>query len=100
VAAALGVPRSDFPNDPTSAKMKFAEVMSRKRALLVLDDVWNYQHAEAFRVADVLCRLLITSRQGSVAARLHVQEQALNTLSDQEQAPISLVVNWTNLVRK
>lgn len=84
VAAALGLPRSEFPTDLNSAVFVFAELLRNKRAFLILDDVWHPQHVEPFRVSDTLSRLLITTRQAGIAARLQGQAQALNTLSPAE----------------
>ena len=52
------------------ARSELAGVLGDKRALLIIDDVWEMEHAVALRVGGRHCATLVTTRLGSVAERL------------------------------
>jgi uncharacterized protein with von Willebrand factor type A (vWA) domain len=63
LAAQLG--DDGIPNDGryvASAKEKIRELLKERAALLVLDDVWTRDAAEAFNVVGTRGRLLLTTR--------------------------------------
>jgi tetratricopeptide (TPR) repeat protein len=68
----------------TQAKQSLIRMLANKRALLILDDVWDHQHAQVFQVTSVNCRLLITTRQNRVLINLDAQGERLETLSEDE----------------
>ena len=45
-------------------------VLREKRVLLIVDDVWQAEHAQPFRVGGQMCALVITSRLNDVASAL------------------------------
>ncbi|HEX2623278.1 MAG TPA: NB-ARC domain-containing protein, partial [Phototrophicaceae bacterium] len=45
-------------------------VLRDKRVLLIVDDVWQVEHAQPFRVGGQMCRLVMTSRLNDVANAL------------------------------
>ncbi len=45
-------------------------VLREKRVLLIVDDVWQAEHAQPFRVGGQMCALVITSRLNDVANAL------------------------------
>ncbi|NES46727.1 NB-ARC domain-containing protein, partial [Moorena sp. SIO2C4] len=49
-----------------SASLQLRTLLSDKKALLVVDDVWHPDHVEPFRVAGDGCRLLVTTREAQV----------------------------------
>lgn len=49
---------------------RLANVLRKKRALLIVDDVWTTEHAVPFRVGGPQCALLITTRLPSIAKSL------------------------------
>src|SRR5439155_23716565 len=59
VAQALGDP-GHFDNEP-QGEGKLHELLEHKAVLLVLDDVWDATHPEAFDVLGTRCRTLITT---------------------------------------
>ena len=48
------------------------QLIGQKRLLLVLDDVWQQAAAEALHCAGPFCRLLLTTRDNTIATRLAV----------------------------
>ena len=45
-------------------------VLREKRALLIVDDIWQAEHAQPFRVGGKMCALVITTRLNDVANAL------------------------------
>jgi hypothetical protein len=60
------------------------EVLRNKKVLIVLDDVWNHQHVEAFRVESPAIRLIATTRKTDIATKLGVKQHTLDILSEEE----------------
>ena len=57
----------DFkPINIDSASLQLRTLLSDKKALLVVDDVWHPDHVEPFRVAGGGCRVLVTTREAPV----------------------------------
>ncbi len=83
IGVAFGDSRQEYP-DLARARSRLGAVLSGKRVLIVLDDVWNHQHAEAFRVVDSGCRLLITTRQSGITTKLDAQGIQLDVLTETE----------------
>jgi len=63
-----------------------------KRVLVVLDDVWQPEHAVAFDVIRPPGRLLITTRNVEVLTQLGAEELRLNLLSMAES--LELLADW------
>ncbi len=59
-------------------------LLKDKAVLLVLDDVWQSVHAEAFAVLGPRCRLLITSRNLNVAQTLAGEQFQVGLFSETE----------------
>jgi WD40 repeat protein len=57
-----------------AGKQKLREALARRAALLVLDNVWQRPHAEAFNVIGPRCRLLLTTRDAGVVTALASRE--------------------------
>jgi WD40 repeat protein len=55
-------------------KQKLREALSGRAALLILDDVWERSHAEAFNVVGARCRLLLTTRDAGLVTALAANE--------------------------
>ena len=72
---------------------RLRRVMADKTCLLVLDDVWTADHAEAFRGLGPSVRLLLTTRDASLINVLGSREYSLDRLRD-EQA-IDLLGKWS-----
>ncbi|NER87419.1 MAG: hypothetical protein F6K64_10490 [Moorea sp. SIO3A2] len=71
----------DFkPINIDSASLQLRTLLSDKKALLVVDDVWHPDHVEPFRVAGDRCRVLVTTREAPVkgAIRYDLDVMTLN----------------------
>ncbi|NEP64924.1 MAG: hypothetical protein F6K02_05570 [Moorea sp. SIO3A5] len=71
----------DFkPINIDSASLQLRTLLSDKKALLVVDDVWHPDHVEPFRVAGGGCRVLVTTREAPVngAIRYDLDVMTLN----------------------
>jgi WD40 repeat protein len=55
-------------------KQKLRDALSGRAALLILDDVWERSHAEAFNVVGARCRLLLTTRDVGLVTALAANE--------------------------
>ncbi|MGF1458717.1 MAG: NB-ARC domain-containing protein, partial [Leptolyngbyaceae cyanobacterium] len=54
------------PITETAASAHLRTLLADKRMLLVVDDVWNPEHAELFRVGSSNCCVLITTREARI----------------------------------
>jgi len=88
-----------FGDDPVNyvdldtARARLPRVLSDKVCLIVLDDLWNVAHATPFvNALGPRCRLLITTRDGSLVTALGAEEHSLDVLTD--SAALQLLANW------
>lgn len=88
-----------FGDDPVNyvdldtARARLPGVLSDKVCLIVLDDVWNVAHATPFvNALGPRCRLLVTTRDGSLVTALGAEEHSLDVLTD--AAALQLLANW------
>ncbi len=58
----------------TEGKEKLRKLLDSRAALLVLDDVWQREHAEAFNVIGPRGRLLLTTRDAGLVTALAARE--------------------------
>jgi len=89
---------SDFrPTTPEAASTHLRTLVRDKALLLVVDDVWNPNHARPFKIGGPRCQVVITTRRADVAdevgAELHemdvmTPDQALTLLSARLQRPL------------
>ena len=97
--ALMGQAFNDDPQhylDLSRGKVRLSEVLADKVCLLVLDDIWDVAHAEAFvNALGARCRMLITTRDGGLATALGAQEHWLDVLSD--DAALRLLADWSEL---
>jgi WD40 repeat protein len=64
-----------------SGAARLRQLLRGKTALLVLDDVWNYQHVLPFLTSGNRCRILLTSRDRKVASRARATEVRLGSFT-------------------
>jgi NB-ARC domain/SIR2-like domain/APAF-1 helical domain len=76
------------------AQAKLREALAGKRALLILDDVWQADHAQALNVVSAPGRLLVTTRHRCVLAALDADEFQVNVLSP--DAALRMLANWSD----
>ncbi|MBW4542288.1 MAG: hypothetical protein KME43_24595, partial [Myxacorys chilensis ATA2-1-KO14] len=55
------------PTTVASASSQLRTLLYDKRVLLVVDDAWNPEHVEPFRVGRAGCRVLVTTREAVIA---------------------------------
>lgn len=84
--------------DVAGGKARLQALLARRKALLVLDDVWDTAHAEALLVDAPDCRWLITSRFEQLGRRLGLPRDnvlRLDVLSaDEGVALIAARLGW------
>ncbi|QPC82098.1 tetratricopeptide repeat protein [Phototrophicus methaneseepsis] len=83
IGATFGDDRGEYP-DAQRGKSRLSYILQNKAALIVLDDVWDYRHVDAFRVNAPRSRLLVTTRNGRIATQLGVEEHLIDTLTEEE----------------
>ena len=72
-------------------------LLTEKACLLVLDDVWDADHAEAFDVLGEHSRLLITTRDAALLPLLNAKQEQLGVLS--EELALALLARWSGQER-
>jgi hypothetical protein len=75
------------------AKDALREALEGRSALLVLDDVWNVDHAAAFAVTAPPARLLVTTRNSEVLVGLEADEHRVDVVSLAEA--LRMLADWT-----
>jgi len=91
LAETLGDSPRSF-EDVQQGRARLSELLADKACLLILDDVWQAKHAEAFDALGPRCRMLITTRDAGLITALGAAEHRLDVLSD-EQA-LTLLAEW------
>lgn len=69
-ADALGLGETGRAQKIEEVSAQITAVLREKRVLLIVDDVWQIEHAAPFRVGGQFCSLLLTSRLNDVASAL------------------------------
>jgi NB-ARC domain/SEFIR domain len=75
------------------AKDALREALEGRSALLVLDDVWNVDHAAAVAVTAPPARLLVTTRNSEVLVDLGAEEHRVDIVSLAEA--LRMLADWT-----
>ena len=75
------------------AKDALRDALEGRRALLVLDDVWSVDHADAFLVDAPPARLLITTRNNEVLVGLGAEEHRVDVLTLNDA--LRVLAEWT-----
>jgi hypothetical protein len=70
--------------DWEEARDFFEEQTQDKECLIILDDLWQSHHANAFLNLGDQCRLFVTSRQARILAQLDAHTQTIGVLGDAE----------------
>ncbi len=83
IGHAFGDDRGEYP-DEQRGRSRLTALIEHKAMLLVLDDVWDHRHAEAFRVVGPRGRLVITTRSGRLVTQVGALNQPIDTLTDDE----------------
>ncbi|MCR9096681.1 MAG: NB-ARC domain-containing protein [bacterium] len=75
-------------DDIPSALQRLRELISDRRLLLILDDVWERAHAEAFDIVAPRSRLLLTTRDAGFSAAFAGKSYAVQSPSQEEAVSI------------
>jgi hypothetical protein len=67
--------------DLRAASGRLRQLLQDRAVLLVVDDAWQSEHVEPFRVGGPRCRLLVTTRRARIADDLHAIALELDVLS-------------------
>lgn len=78
-AEALGDGAFDC-RSPTTANRRLAEISQRTKALLILDDVWEVEHARGFYGIGGGCRVVVTTRNRRILQALDAGEVTVEAL--------------------
>jgi len=70
--------------DPERGRARLTTLLEKRAVLLILDDVWDYHHAEAFQVVGARGRVVITTRQPKIATLLGAVSQILDVMTAEE----------------
>ena len=74
-------------------------MLADKVCLIILDDVWSMEQVEPFRDAlGPRCRLLVTTRDGSLVTALGAEEHRVDVLSNGQA--LALLAEWSGGVRE
>jgi WD40 repeat protein len=79
LAAQLGVADTEF-TQPYQGRDSLRELFKAKACLLVLDDIWQYEHAAPFDVVGTRGRVLVTTRDAQVLGALGARAHDLGVL--------------------
>jgi GTPase SAR1 family protein len=77
----------DYKFSPTNidaASRQLCSLLDNKAVLLVVDDVWNADHALPFRVGGSKCRLLITTRNADIARVIDAALYNLDVMTEEQ----------------
>ncbi|OYD94884.1 hypothetical protein CDG76_16060 [Nostoc sp. 'Peltigera membranacea cyanobiont' 210A] len=75
---------SQMFQDVQQGRVHLSELLADKACLLILDDVWQSKHAEAFNALGQKCKMLITTRDNKVLQELGAVGYLLGLLEDEE----------------
>ncbi|MDZ8223550.1 NB-ARC domain-containing protein, partial [Nostoc sp. ChiVER01] len=74
----------DYNFKPTSAEVASTHLRTLlydKAVLLVVDDAWNTEDAQAFNVGGARCQVLVTTREGAIADALKASTYSLDIMT-------------------
>ncbi|MBN8592031.1 MAG: TIR domain-containing protein, partial [Anaerolineae bacterium] len=86
LGARFGDDVNEYP-DEQRGKQRLSDLLADKRALIILDDVWQKAHADAFLVRAPRCCFLLTTRLQALVDELDLRKDSevkLNVLTDKE----------------
>jgi hypothetical protein len=92
LAESLGYGTAVF-NDVQQGQTRLSDLLANKSCLIILDDVWDSEHVEAFNRLGPDCRMLITTRDAKIITALDARGYRLGVLDDEEA--LKLLAKWT-----
>lgn len=94
LAEALSGEKPAF-NEVKQGKECLGQLLANRACLLILDDVWQLDHADAFNAIGSRSRLLLTTRDGELITGLGAVPYRLNVLSDEQS--LHLLATWAGI---
>jgi hypothetical protein len=88
---ALGDPPQTFA-DVQQGKTRLSDLLQEKACLLVIDDVWELEHARAFEATGPRGALLITTRDESLVDDLGASRHQVDVFGEEEA--LTLMARW------
>jgi len=88
----------DFPhafNDIEQGRSHLSRLLVNRTALIILDDVWQVDDAEAFNSLGPRCKMLITTRNTAIINGLGAKVHNLDILSRDEA--LKLLADWAGM---
>ncbi|MBX3326253.1 MAG: NB-ARC domain-containing protein [Nitrospira sp.] len=77
----------------SQGKQQLQRHLAAKTCLLVLDDVWQIEHATALDVVGPMSRLVLTTRDATILTAVGAKEEPVGVL--REQAALRLLAEWS-----
>lgn len=93
LAKALGYVSPNF-DDERQGKECLRELLADKACLVILDDVWDVKHAEAFDAISGCCRMLVTTQDAELLSTIGAQKHQLKELEVPQS--LELLAEWTD----
>jgi WD40 repeat protein len=78
----------------SDGSIRLGALLSTRACLIVLDDVWRYEHARAFDVMGGRSRLLVTTRDESIVTALGAADVKLDVLGQAEA--LAVLATWAD----
>lgn len=88
----LGAPPPHPFVDINSGKAHLSTILANKACLLILDDIWQAEHADAFDASGSRCRMLITTRDMALITALGAHQHRLEILGEEDA--LNLMAGW------
>lgn len=80
--------------DESACRDQLRDILSNKRMLLLVDDVWEVLHGEMFQVAGPYCRTVFTTRESPVAHALTIPTRTLRVGVLDPKASLELLASF------
>ena len=94
LAEALSGEKPAF-NEVKQGKECLGQLLANRTCLLILDDVWQLEHADAFNALGPRSRLLMTTRDGELITGLGAVPYRLDVLSHEQS--LHLLATWAGV---
>jgi hypothetical protein len=72
------------PTSVTATSNHLRTLLYDKAVLLVVDDAWNIENAQAFNVGGLRCQVLVTTREGHIADALAASTYSLDIMKPEQ----------------
>jgi len=87
---ALGVDLRALP-DEAACQERLRAVLFHRRALLLVDDIWDVRHGRAFTIGGPRCRMLLTTREAPIAHDLATRARTIGVDTLGPEASLDLL---------